>query len=87
MSRIKRFLVGILFMLSAGQFPSLGISQTVPNSLQLAQSTIVRQILIKGTQRIEPDTVKAFVGVVVFIPTLLFDASVAKSSKLSSAIT
>ena len=60
-SRIKRFLVGILIVLSAGQFPSLGISQTVPNSVQLAQSTIVRQILIKGTQRIEPDTVKSYI--------------------------
>ncbi len=48
-------------MLSAGQFPSVGITQTVPVSVQLAQSTTVRQILIKGARRIEADTIKSYI--------------------------
>ena len=44
-----------------GHFPSLGVSQTASVSVELAQSATVRQILVKGAQRIEIDTVKSYV--------------------------
>jgi outer membrane protein insertion porin family len=60
-SRIKRFLVGTFIVLSAGQLPSLGVTQTLPVSVQLAETTIVRQILVKGARRIETDTIKSYI--------------------------
>ena len=61
MNRIKRFLVSTCFVLIAGQIPTLSVAQTAIVSAQLAQSSAVRQILIEGAQRIEPDTVKSYI--------------------------
>ena len=61
MSRIKRFLVSTCFVLIAGQIPTLSVAQTAVVSAQLAQSSAVRQILIEGAQRIDPDTVKSYI--------------------------
>ena len=61
MNRIKRFLVSTCFVLIAGQIPTLSVAQTAIVSTQLAQSSAVRQILIEGAQRIEPDTVKSYI--------------------------
>ena len=61
MNRVKRFLVSTCFVLIAGQIPTLSVAQTAIVSTQLAQSSAVRQILIEGAQRIEPDTVKSYI--------------------------
>ena len=61
MNRVKRFLVSTCFVLIAGQIPTLSVAQTAIISTQLAQSSAVRQILIEGAQRIEPDTVKSYI--------------------------
>ena len=61
MSRITRFLVSTCFVFIAGQIPTLSVAQTAVVSAQLAQSSAVRQILIEGAQRIDPDTVKSYI--------------------------
>ncbi len=61
MSRIKRFLVSTCFVLISGQIPTLSVAQTAVVSAQLAQSSAVRQILIDGAQRIDPDTIKSYI--------------------------
>ena len=61
MNRVKRFLVSTCFVLIAGQIPTLSVAQTAIVSARLAQSSAVRQILIEGAQRIEPDTVKSYI--------------------------
>lgn len=61
MSRITRLLVSMCFVLIAGQIPTLSVAQTAVVSAQLAQSSAVRQILIEGAQRIDPDTVKSYI--------------------------
>jgi len=48
-------------VLIAGQIPTLSVAQTAVVSAQLAQSSAVRQILIDGAQRIDPDTVKSYI--------------------------
>ena len=61
MSRITRLLVSMCFVLISGQIPTLSVAQTAVVSAQLAQSSAVRQILIEGAQRIDPDTVKSYI--------------------------
>ncbi len=60
MGRFHRFIAGSCFVAVLGAMPSMGIAQTAAGSVELAQADVVREIVIQGAQRVEPDTVKSY---------------------------
>lgn len=60
MGRFQRFLTGSCFLAALCTFPHAGMAQSGAQTPQLAQTSVVREIIIEGAQRVEPDTVKSY---------------------------
>ncbi len=61
MRRPYRFLIVVSYFMAFGLLPSSATAQPGHESVELAQNTgVIEKILVEGTQRIEPETVKSY---------------------------
>ena len=61
MRRLHRFIAVVFFIVAYGLLPLSAMAEPGHNSLELAQNVgTIQNIIVEGTQRIDPDTVKSY---------------------------
>jgi len=60
LGRFQRFVTGSCFVVALCAFPYAGMAQSGAQTVELAQTSVVREIKIEGAQRVDPETVKSY---------------------------